>query len=67
VESIGVHAQKLGKPDAAAENDQRQAREADDWRKRRLLAAKLATQGDYPRQEVTELCGVARGSPSLSG
>jgi transposase len=51
---------KLGRPDAAAQIDERYAREPDGWRKRRLLAVKLAAKGDYTSAEVAELCGVAR-------
>lgn len=51
---------KLGRPDAAAVIDERYAREPDGWRKRRLLAVKLAAKGDYTSAEVAELCGVAR-------
>lgn len=51
---------KLGRPDAAAEIDERYAREPDGWRKRRLLAVKLAAKGEYSSAEVAELCGVAR-------
>lgn len=40
--------------------DERYAREADGWRKRRLLAVKLAAKGEYTSAEVAELCGVAR-------
>lgn len=51
---------KLGRPDAAAVIDERYAREADGWRKRRLLAVKLAAKGEYTSAEVAELCGVTR-------
>lgn len=51
---------KLGRPDAAAVIDERYAREPDGWRKRRLLAVKLAAKGEYTSAEVAELCGVAR-------
>src|SRR5256885_4127792 len=51
---------KLGRPDAAAVIDERYAREGDGWRKRRLLAVKLAAKGEYTSAEVAELCGVAR-------
>ena len=51
---------KLGRPDAAAQIDERYAKEPDGWRKRRLLAVKLAAKGDYTSAEVAELCGVAR-------
>lgn len=51
---------KLGRPDAAEQIDERYAREPDGWRKRRLLAVKLAAKGEYTSAEVAELCGVAR-------
>lgn len=51
---------KLGRPDVAAQIDERYAKEPDGWRKRRLLAVKLAAKGDYTSAEVAELCGVAR-------
>lgn len=54
------HTLKLGRPDAAAVIDERYAREPDGWRKRRLLAVKLAAKGEYTSAEVAELCGVAR-------
>lgn len=54
------HTLKLGRPDAASVIDERYAREPDGWRKRRLLAVKLAAKGEYTSAEVAELCGVAR-------
>ena len=51
---------KLGSPKVAAEIDERYAKEPDGWRKRRLLAVKLAAKGEYTSAEVAELCGVAR-------
>jgi hypothetical protein len=51
---------KLGRPDAAAVIDERYAQEPDGWRKRRLLAVKLAAKGEYTSAEVAELCGVTR-------
>ena len=57
---MGGNTLKLGRPDAAAEIDERYAKEPDGWRKRRLLAVKLAAKGEYTSAEVAELCGVAR-------
>jgi transposase len=57
---MGGHTLKLGRPDAAAVIDERYAREPDGWRKRRLLAVKLAAKGEYTSAEVAELCGVSR-------
>lgn len=54
------HTLKLGRPDAAAVIDERYAQEPDGWRKRRLLAVKLAAKGEYTSGEVAELCGVTR-------
>lgn len=54
------HTLKLGRPDAAAVIDERYAQEPDGWRKRRLLAVKLAAKGEYTSAEVAELCGIAR-------
>ena len=51
---------KLGSPKVAAVIDERYAQEPDGWRKRRLLAVKLAAKGEYPSAEVAELCGIAR-------
>ncbi len=51
---------KLGRPEVAAIIDERHAREADGWRKRRLLAVKLAAKGEYTSGEVAELCGISR-------
>lgn len=51
---------KLSRPEVAAVIDERYAREPDGWRKRRLLAVKLAAKGKYTSAEVAELCGVAR-------
>ena len=42
--------------------DERYAQEPDRWRKRRLLAIKLAAKGEYTSAEVAELCGIARTS-----
>ena len=50
----------LGRADVAAVIDERYAQEPDGWRKRRLLAVKLAAKGEYTSAEVAELCGVAR-------
>jgi transposase len=57
---MGGSTLKLGRPDAAAVIDERYAREPDGWRKRRLLAVKLAAKGEYTSAEVAELCGVSR-------
>lgn len=54
------HTLRLRRPDAAAVIDERYAREPDGWRRRRLLAVKLAAKGEYTSAEVAELCGVAR-------
>jgi len=51
---------KLGSPPVAAIIDERYAQEPDGWRKRRLLAVKLAAKGAYTSAEVAELCGIAR-------
>jgi transposase len=44
----------------AAIIDERYALEPDGWRKRRLLAVKLAAKGKYTSAEVAEVCGVFR-------
>ena len=51
---------QLGKPEVAAVIDERYAKEPDGWRKRRLLAVKLAAKGEYTSAEVAELCGINR-------
>ena len=51
---------QLGSPKVAAVIDERYAAERDGWRKRRLLAVKLAAKGEYTSAQVAELCGVAR-------
>src|SRR5687767_7279870 len=51
---------QLGKPDVAAIIDERYAKEPDGWRKRRLLAVKLAAKGKHTAEEVADLCGIAR-------
>ncbi len=51
---------QLGSPKVAAVIDKRYAAEPDGWRKRRLLAVKLAANGEYTSAEVAELCGVSR-------
>lgn len=51
---------KLGSPSVAAMIGERYAQEPDGWRKRRLLAVKLAAKGQYTSAEVAELCGIAR-------
>ena len=51
---------QLGSPEVAAVIDERYAQEPDGWRKRRLLAIKLAAKGEYTSAEVAELCGIAR-------
>ena len=51
---------QLGSPEVAAVIDARYAQEPDGWRKRRLLAVKLAAKGEYTSAEVAELCGIAR-------
>ena len=52
---------KLGLPEIAATIDALHAKEADGWRKNRLLAVKLAARGEYTAAEVGDLCGVSRG------
>ena len=44
----------------AAMIDERYEREPDGWRKRRLLAVKMAAKGEYTSSEVAEMCGVSR-------
>jgi transposase len=51
---------KLGSPRVAAIIDARYAAEPDGWRKRRLLAVKLAAKGEHTSAEVAELCGINR-------
>jgi len=51
---------KLGRSDVAAVIDERYAHEPDGWRKRRLLAVKLAAQGTHTSAEIADLCGIAR-------
>ncbi len=51
---------KLGSPEVAAVIDERYAAEPDGWRKRRLLAVKLAAKDEYTSAEAAELCGIAR-------
>jgi transposase len=51
---------KLGRPEVAAIIDERYAREPDGWRRRRMLAVKLAAKGEYTSAEVAELCGISR-------
>ena len=50
----------MGSPKVAAVIDERYAAERDGWRKRRLLAVKLAAKGECTSEQVAELCGVAR-------
>src|SRR5687768_16772977 len=51
---------KLGRPDVAAVIDERYAAETVVWRKRRLLAVKLAVQREHSGAEIAERCGVTR-------
>lgn len=51
---------KLGRPEVAAVIDEGYANEPDGWRRRRLLAVKLAAKGEYTSAEVAELCGISR-------
>src|SRR5215210_7107726 len=51
---------RLGRPEVAAIIDERYASEPDGWRRRRLLAVKLAAKGEYTSAEVAELCGLSR-------
>lgn len=50
----------MGSPEVAAVIDERYAAEPDGWRKRRLLAVKLAAKGEHTSAEVADLCGIAR-------
>jgi transposase len=52
---------KLGLPDVAAVIDTRHCAERDPWKKNRLLLLKLAARGEHTAEEISELCGVARG------
>lgn len=54
------HIFKLSNPEVAAIIDERYEAEPDGWRKRRLLAIKLASKSKYTPEEVAELCGVSR-------
>lgn len=51
---------QLGRPEVAAVIDERYAQEPDGWRKRRLLAVKLAAKGEHPSAEIADWCGIAR-------
>ena len=55
------HRLKLRLPEVAASIDERYAREPDGWRKRRLLAVKLAAHGAMTSAQIADLCGIARG------
>jgi transposase len=57
---MGGRILKLGRPEVAAVIDERYADEPDGWRKRRLLAVKLAAKGEYTSAEVAELSGISR-------
>lgn len=52
---------RLGLPEVAAEINRRHAAEPDGWRKNRLLAVKLAAQGEHTAAQIADLCGIARG------
>ena len=52
---------QLNNPEVAACLDERHAREADGWRKTRLLAVKLAARGESTAAQIADLCGIARG------
>jgi len=52
---------KLGMPEVAARIDEMHAREPDGWRKRRLLAVKLAAHGESTSEQIADVCGIARG------
>lgn len=52
---------RLGLPEVAAEINKRHAAEPDGWRKNRLLAVKLAAQGEHTAAQIADLCGIARG------
>ena len=52
---------KLGLPEVAAVIDARHCAERDPWKKNRLLLIKLAARGEHTAEEISELCGVARG------
>jgi transposase len=50
----------LGVPEIAAVIDERYDQEPDGWRKRRLLAIKLAAKGEYTSAEVAEISDINR-------
>ena len=52
---------KLGMPEVAARIEEMHAREADGWRKTRLLAVKLAARGESTSAQIADVCGIARG------
>jgi transposase len=57
---MAKEALQLGVAKVAAMIDERYEREPDGWRKRRLLAVKMAAKGEYTSSEVAEMCGVSR-------
>jgi transposase len=52
---------RLGLPAVAAVIDGQHREEPDGWRKRRLLAVKLAAHGEHTSAEIADICGIARG------
>lgn len=52
---------KLGLPEVAAVIDARHRAERDPWKKTRLLLLKIAARGEHTSEEISELCGIARG------
>jgi transposase len=52
---------KLGLPEVAAIIGELHRKERVGWRKNRLLAVKLAAQGNMTSAEVAEVCGISRG------
>ena len=53
---------KLGRPDLSAQIEQRYRWEKDARHKVRLLAMKLAAEGEYSGEEIAEVCGSSRAS-----
>lgn len=53
---------KLGRPDLSVQIEQRYRQEKDARHKVRLLAMKLAAEGEYSGEEIAEVCGTSRAS-----
>ena len=53
---------KLGRPDLSAHIEQRYRREKDARLKVRLLAMKLAAEGEYSGEKIAEVCGCSRAT-----